>query len=261
MMQSRSLGLAVAATVLAAIPTSAGIAASTGADTSARATKTCPGGLPQGAEKRKLDPAAFSTRIDNPYWPMKPGRTWVYRETDGKGGVAKVVVRVTNKTKVLVNGVTARVVTDVVTEDGKPVEVTEDWYAQDRQGNLWYMGEKTAEYENGKVVSTHGSWEAGVDGAEPGIAVPAEPRPGVCYRQEYYRGEAEDQAMVLSTDEQATVPTGHYRNALLTRDTTPLTPRISEYKLYARGVGPVLILSVSGTSGGREELVRVSNAG
>ena len=148
----------------------------------------------------------------------------------------------------------ARVVHDVATQGGRPVEVTDDWYAQDSDGNLWYLGERTAEYENGKVVSRAGSWEAGVDGAQPGVVVPADPRPGLAYRQEYYAGEAEDRAEVLSVDEQVGVPEGHLQGCPLTKDLTRLEPRLVEYKLYAPGIGPALTLDASGESG-REELV------
>jgi hypothetical protein len=202
-------------------------------------------------------PSEFTARIDNPYSPMAPGSRWVYRETDGEGGVQRVEVTVTDRTKRVASGVEARVVHDLVTEKGKPVEDTYDWYAQDRDGNVWYLGEDTKEYEKGKVVSTKGSWEAGVDGAVPGVAVQAHPKVGMTYRQEYYAGEAEDHARVLSLDEQAEVPFGHFTGVLLTKDYTPLEPRVLEYKLYAKGVGPVLVLSASG-GGGREELVSFS---
>ena len=109
--------------------------------------------LPKGKERVRLDPASFTTRIDT-WWPMRPGSRWVYRETAPDGTVQRVVVRVLSKTKRIANGVTARVVRDVVTEDGKPVEITDDWYAQDDCGNVWYLGEATSEYENGKAVST-----------------------------------------------------------------------------------------------------------
>lgn len=210
--------------------------------------------LPQGSERVDLDPAEFSPKISNVYWPMAPGSRWVYRERDSEGGVQRVVVTVTDQTKRVANGVVARIVHDVVSEDGRPVEVTADWYAQDAEGNLWYMGERTAEYENGRAVSRAGSWEAGVDGAQPGIIMAAEPEPGLAYRQEYYAGEAEDRAKVLSVDEQVEVPYGHFTHAVLTKDLTPLEPRALEYKLYARGVGPVLTLDASGESG-REELL------
>jgi hypothetical protein len=209
--------------------------------------------LPQGSEPVDLSPADFSTEIDNPYWPMVPGSHWVYRETVGDGAVQGVDVKVTGKTKRVASGIEARVVSDVVTQSGEPIEVTEDWYAQDSDGNLWYLGEDTAEYENGKVVSTAGSWEAGVDGAQPGIVLPAKPEVGMTYRQEYYVGVAEDEARVLSLDEQAEVPFGHFTDVLMTKDLTPLEPKLLEHKFYARGVGPVLTLDVSGAAG-REEL-------
>jgi hypothetical protein len=215
--------------------------------------------LPQGSEPVKLDPADFTTRIDNPYWPMAPGDKWVYRETDS-GTEQRVEVTVTNRTKQIANGIEARVVHDVVTEDGQLVEVTDDWYAQDKAGNVWYLGEDTAEYENGKVTTRSGSFEAGVDGAQAGVIMPADPKDGMAYRQEYYKGEAEDKAEVLSTDEQVEVPFGYFQGALMTKDLVPLEPKVSEYKLYARDVGPVLTVKTSGGSG-REELISFSQAG
>ena len=215
--------------------------------------------LPQGSEPVKLDPADFSTRIDNPYWPMAPGDKWVYRETDS-GTEQRVEVTVTNQTKQIANGIEARVVHDVVTEDGQLVEVTDDWYAQDKAGNVWYLGEDTAEYENGKVTTRSGSFEAGVDGAQAGVIMPADPKDGMAYRQEYYKGEAEDKAEVLSTDEQVEVPFGYFQGVLMTKDLVPLEPKVSEYKLYARDVGPVLTVKTSGGSG-REELISYSQAG
>lgn len=213
--------------------------------------------LPQGSEEVSIDPVEFTTEIDNPHWPMTPGSRWVYRETDGEGTVQRVEVTVTGRTKRIANGVEARVVHDIVTEDGEPVEVTDDWYAQDSEGNIWYMGEDTTEYENGKPVSTAGSFEAGIDGAQPGIIMPANPEPGLSYRQEYYEGEAEDKGEIVSLDAQAEVPAGHYRDALMTQDTNPLEPKVLEFKFYARGVGPVLAVSVSGGSD-REELLSYS---
>jgi hypothetical protein len=211
--------------------------------------------LPAGGEPVRLDPDDFTTRIDHPYWPMRPGSRWIYRETTPDGGRQRVVVTATRRTRLIANGVTARVVHDVVTEKGRRVEVTDDWYAQDRAGNVWYLGEATAEYEDGRRVSTDGSFEAGVDGAQPGVLLPARPRPGLRYRQEHYAGHAEDRARVMSLREQAQVPFGHFRRALMTRDWNRLEPRALEFKFYARGVGPVLAVDVSGGDG-REELVR-----
>jgi hypothetical protein len=210
--------------------------------------------LPQGSEQVQLDPADFTTTIDNPYWPMAPGNRWVYREVDSEGGKQRVEVTVTKRTKTIM-GIEARVVHDVVTDDGDLVEDTFDWYAQDADGNVWYLGEDTKEYENGKVKSTEGSWEAGVDGAQAGIVVPAEPRVGLTYRQEYYAGRAEDRGEILSVNEKAAVPFGSFEQVLMTKDTTPLDPKVVEHKFYARGVGPVLTVLVSGGSD-REELVR-----
>lgn len=207
----------------------------------------------------KLDPANFTTEIDNPYWPMVVGSRWTYRETDQEGADQRVVVTVTNKTREIA-GVEARVVRDIVSEDGEPVEVTDDWYAQDRDGNIWYLGEDTTEYENGKPASTEGSWEAGVDGAQAGVIVPANPEVGLSYRQEYYKGEAEDAGKTLSLEEQVEVPFGHFTGVLMTKDYTPLEPKVLEYKWYAKGVGPVFALAVSGGSD-REELVKFDKPG
>jgi len=214
-------------------------------------------GLPQGGEPVTLNPDDFTTSIDNPYWPMRPGSRWVYRETDTTGARQRVVVKVTQKTKLIANGVTARVVRDVVTEDGVLMEATDDWYAQDRAGNVWYLGEATTEYVDGKPASTAGSFEAGIDGAQPGVAMPARPVPGLTYRQEYYAGQAEDRAAVITVgEEQVQVPFGYFpRGILMTRDLVPLEPKVQELKFYARGVGPVLSVHTDG-AGGRAELVR-----
>jgi hypothetical protein len=195
----------------------------------------------------------FSTRIDNPNLPMKPGTRRVYRETEN-GEVNRVTVRVTRRTKRVAAGIRARVVRDTVRHRGEIVEDTFDWYAQDRRGNVWYVGEDTTEYKDGRPVSKEGSWEAGVDGAEAGIVMLAHPRVGRKYRQEHYPGHAEDRAKVLSRDEQAQVPAGHYRHVLLTKEWNPLEPKALEYKLYAKGVGLVLTLGVSGDVG-REVLL------
>ena len=252
----RSMKIAIAATAAVA---ALGLAACGGGETTT--TVTAPAGetsagssLPQGSEPANLDPADFTTEIDNPYWPMSVGSRWMYNELEG-GESLDIVVTVTDRTKRIANGVEARVVRDVVSKNGEPIEVTDDYYAQDADGNIWYLGEATAEYENGEISTRAGSFEAGVDGAEAGVAVPANPRPGMEYRQEYYKGEAEDQGAVLSTSEQVQVPFGHFDGALMTRDTNPLEPRIEELKLYARGVGPVLALGISGGAS-REELVR-----
>jgi hypothetical protein len=218
--------------------------------------------LPQGSEPVDINPDDFTTEIDNPYWPMEVGSEWVYRETDQEGAEQRVEVTITNKTKRIANGVEARVVRDVVTDTNtnEAVEITDDWYAQDSDGNVWYMGEETAEYENGKLVTRAGSFEAGVDGAQPGIIMPADPEVGQSYRQEYYKGKAEDAGAVLSLDAQAEVPAGHYSPAVMTQDTNPLEPKVFELKFYARDVGPVLAVSVSGGTD-REELLSYTKGG
>ena len=162
-------------------------AAACGGSGSSSATQPTGGGattapetpsLPVGGKPFPIDPSEFTTEIDNPYWPMKPGSQWIFRETDAEGTVSRVVVTVLDKTKMIANGVEARIVHDQVTEDGEIKEDTYDWYAQDADGNLWYLGEDTTEYENGKPKTKEGSWEAGVDGALPGIIMPATRRSG-----------------------------------------------------------------------------------
>ena len=212
--------------------------------------------LPQGSEPVRLDPADFVAQIDNPYWPMAPGSAWVYEETDAEGNVQRVEVTVTERARSIL-GIAATVVHDVVTENGVVREDTWDWYAQDESGNVWYLGEDTKEFEDGKVVSTKGSWEAGRDGAQPGIVIPAQPEVGMSYRQEYYAGEAEDAAEVLSLDERVAVPYGPFDGVLVTRDSTPLDPQAAERKYYGLGTGPILVV---GLSVSREELVSFESA-
>jgi hypothetical protein len=251
---TRRAGTAIA--VAALLATAVALAAvRKGRSATEAGTATCP--IPRGSELVRLDPAGFTTRIDNRWWPMRPGARWIYRETDPEGTKQRVVVTVTKKMKRIANGITARVVHDVVTEEGQPVEVTDDWYAQDTCGNVWYLGEATTEYENGKPVSTEGSFEAGVDGAQPGIVMPAKPTVGLSYRQEYYVGHAEDRASIMSRKEQVEVPYGYFKpgRVLMTRELNPLQPTVLEYKFFARGIGPVLAVGISGGSD-REELVR-----
>jgi hypothetical protein len=235
----------------------AGCAAAAGMLAATSGAENRDDGLPQGSEQVTLDPADFTTRIDNPYWPMSPGTRWVYRETDTTGTRRDVTITVTDETRTIADGITARVVRDLVTEAGAMVEATDDWYAQDGDGNIWYLGEATAEYENGQVVSRAGSFEAGVDGAQPGVAMPADPQPGMSYRQEYYAGQAEDNAAVVTVgEEHVEVPYGYFdTDVLMTRDLVPLEPHVQELKFYARGIGPLLSVHTDG-AGGRAELVQ-----
>src|SRR3954453_12778696 len=120
--------------------------------------------LPRGADPVHLDPRDFTANIDNPRWPMTVGSRWVYRVVDtSDGSVKRDVIRVTGQTKKIADGIEARVVSDIVTDHGKPTEVTKDWYAQDSHGNVWYFGEDTTEYKHGKAID-NGTWEAGVHG-------------------------------------------------------------------------------------------------
>lgn len=208
--------------------------------------------LPQGTKAVKLDPADFTTTIDNPYWPIRPGSHWVYREFED-GEVHRDDVTVTSQTKTL-GGIEARVVHDRVSQNGETLENTDDYYAQDSDGNLWYLGEDTSEYENGKLKTKEGSWAYGVDGAQPGVIVPANPKQGMKYREEYYAGHAEDAAEILSVGSQVQVPYGRFHDAVLTRNFSTIEPTVEEMKLYAKGVGPVMELVVSGGSG-RTELL------
>ena len=212
--------------------------------------------LPQSSEPSNLNPADFSTQIDNPYWPMPVGRRWQVHVTNPEGESLQETITVTNQTKQIADGVTARVVRDIVYDHRKPTETTDDWYAQDKDGNVWYFGEDTATIENGKR-DTSGSFEAGRNGADAGIAMPAHPTVGLTYREEYYKGHAEDRTKVLALDQQVEAPAGHFTGAILTDDYSPIEPTVSEYKLYARGVGPVVAVSVSGEAE-REDLLSYS---
>lgn len=190
------------------------------------------------------DPADFVAEIDNPYLPLRTGSRWVY-ESRGEDPET-ITVTVTDETRV-VAGVTTTVVSDVVTDaQGQVVEETRDWFAQDREGNVWYFGEETTEYDDRGRPDTAGSWEAGVDGAQAGLVMPARPRVGDGFRQEYAEGEAEDQATVLEVDDARTIGLGTYADLVVTEDTTPLEPGLVERKYYARGVGLILEETVSG---------------
>jgi hypothetical protein len=205
-----------------------------------------------------IDPSNFVDVIDNPLLPLEPGMVFNLRgETED--GVEHETVRVTARTKEVL-GVRTTVVKDVVRVDGELAEFTYDWYAQDRDGNVWYFGEDTAEYERGEVVSRQGSWEAGVDGARPGIIMNAHPQVTDSHRQEYYRGEAEDMYWVVATGESRSVPFGDFENVVRTLEWSPLEPNVVVEKFYAPGVG---LLAERALAGGKEnvELLRVTRRG
>jgi hypothetical protein len=254
--------LAIAATLTCAACTS-GPTAPSGANTPiSSALESAPRQeqpLPIGADHTNLDPADFSADVTNPFWPMKPGTRWTYRNVEDGQPPQDIEVVVTTATKKLANGVTARAVRDTARVKGQITEDTVDWYAQDTNGNVWYMGENTAEFKNGKIDTREGSWEAGKDGAMPGIMLPARPQDGQKYRQEYKKGEAEDNGEVIATNDLVEVKAGRYKDALVTMDTSSVETTAVEYKFYAPGVGPLLALDVSGGAA-REELVKIDKA-
>jgi hypothetical protein len=188
-----------------------------------------------------FDPATFVEGIDHPFFPMEVGATFIF------DGDEHVEVEVLADTKMIM-GIKATVVRDRVFEDCALIEDTLDWYGQDAQGNVWYLGEETAEYENGEVTTTAGSWEAGVDGAMAGIVMLANPQAGDVYRQEFYEGEAEDIGEVTAVTGSVSVPAGDWSGAdvLVTEEWTPLEPDVRERKIYARGFGVVRIKTIMG---------------
>jgi len=204
-----------------------------------------------------IDPENFVEEIDNPYFPLKPGTTFTYEGEDEEAAI-NVEIFVTDQTKDVM-GVTTTVVREREWEDGELIEDTFDWFAQDKDGNVWYFGEDSKEYDNGEVVSTAGSWEAGVDDAKPGIIMKGDPQIGDVYRQEYYKGEAEDMAEVVGLGENVSVPYGSFENCPVTREWTPLEPEVEENKYYARDVGLLMEETVKGGEA-RLELVNITTA-
>jgi hypothetical protein len=184
-----------------------------------------------------IDPDDFVEGIDNPWFTLVPGTTHFY-EGVGEDGEFNFTVHVTHETRDVM-GVTCVVVRDTEYEGGKLAEDTYDWYAQDKDGNVWYFGEDSKEYDEGKFEGTAGSWESGKDGAYPGIIMLANPMVGMTYRQEYYEGEAEDMGTVIAMGEKLTVEYGSYEDLLVIQDSSPLEPEVMEYKYYAKGVGVI----------------------
>jgi hypothetical protein len=196
-----------------------------------------------------INPENFTSTVDNPYFALIPSTVWVYEGENAAGETERIEVEVTQDTKTVI-GVTTTVVRDRVWKEGELIEDTFDWYAQDQEGNVWYFGEDTKEFENGVVISTAGSWEAGVDGAEPGIIMEANPQVGDAYRQEFFKGEAEDMGEILSVDESVTIDLGRYENCIQVKDWTPLDPDIVEHKFYCQEAGNVVFENkVAGDSG------------
>lgn len=202
-----------------------------------------------------VNEADFASPTVNPFMPLTVGTTWEY-EGETEDGVESVRVVVTPETKTIL-GVTCAVVRDTVWLDGELVEDTRDWFATDNDGNVWYFGEDSKDYEKNVVVSTAGSWEAGLDGAKAGIAMKSQPQVGDAYRQEYYKGRAEDMAEVIALNEPVTATGVTYRDTVTTKEWTPLEPDTVEHKFYARNVGLVLETIAKGGRG-RLALVRMT---
>lgn len=211
-----------------------------------------------GRYRPDVDPADFGGPVDNAYLPYLPGARWVYEGTSD-GERERIEVVVTGETRRVI-GIDATVVRDTVTVDGEVVEDTDDWFAQDAAGDVWYLGEDSREYEDGEVVSREGSWEAGVGGAQPGLAMPADPEVGRAYRQEYLPDEAEDLAEVLALGDRDTVAGRRYDELLVIEEWNPLEPETVEHKYYAPGVGPVAEEVAAGGTG-RVELVSFTPGG
>lgn len=187
-----------------------------------------------------ISPSDLSTAVDNPLLPFPVGATWVYEATTDEG-TERIEIEVLDETKAVAWGATGIVVRDTVYLDGALIEDTWDWYAQHNDGAVWYLGEETYEYEDGEVKCDCGAWEAGVDGALPGIVMPATPSVGDSYRQEYYAGEAEDRGEVVALDESVTVPAGSFTGCVKIKESSDIDPDLLEYKYFCEGVGLVLV--------------------
>jgi hypothetical protein len=200
-----------------------------------------------------IDPSNFIAPVDNPYFPLTPGTTFVY-EGHISQGLEHDEFGVTHNTRVIL-GVTCVEIHDTVTTDGELKEDTLDWFAQDREGNVWYFGENTHELEGGLITTIEGTFMAGVNGDKPGIIMKAHPAIGDFYRQEFSLGNAEDFAETLSLTDSVTVPAGTFHNCQKSKETTPLETDLLEDKFYAPGVGNVLTVDVR--TGDRVELVQI----
>jgi len=202
------------------------------------------GGSGKARYEPVLDPANFVSVIDNPYFPLPVGRTLVYQGIKDGGSLVDTVT-ITDRTKVI-EGITARAVSDISTHDGALLEKTTDWYAQDKAGNVWYLGEDTAEYNPDGTVDTSGSWQSGVHDAEPGIIMEANPQIPDAYRQEYLKGEAEDTAWIVDRGGKATVPYGHVHRLLTSLEFARIEPGVVDKKTYAPGLGTVIEKALTG---------------
>lgn len=192
-----------------------------------------------GTYNPDIDPKQFSSSITNTYFQLTPGKKMVYRGVTGSG--EETIETYVTHDKKTVMGVETTVVWDRVWLNGELQEDTRDWFAQDTEGNVWYFGEESKDMSGGRVVSTHGSWEAGVDGALPGIIMKASPRVGETLQEEYYAGEAEDRADILDIDASASVPFGTFDECVQTKNYTPLEPAALEHKYYCPDAGGIVL--------------------
>jgi len=198
-----------------------------------------------GPTPAAIDPNDFTNPLPNPYFPLEPGTVSILRGSE-EGERLLDRTTITRWTK-MIQGVRTTVVQDVLYSDGVLAEKTTDWYAADNTGTVWYFGERTATYNRrGEVVSTDGSWQAGVDGAVAGIIMPANPGPTDAYRQEIYRGHAEDQAWIVARHQVAHVPFGDVTQAVRSYEWTRLEPGVVSLKLYGPGLGIIREMDVSG---------------
>lgn len=200
-----------------------------------------------GSYAPEIDPADFVEAVDNPYFPLAPGSRWVY-EGESDGEAERIEIEVLEERREIM-GISAVVVRDTVYVNDEIAEDTYDWFAQDADGNVWYLGEDTHEYEDGQPVSAAGAWEFGVDGALPGIVMPAEPAVGDAFRQEYYAGEAEDMGEILEVGATRSIELGEYDDVVIMENWTPLEPDVIEEKWYAPGVGVIYETHVAGGDG------------
>jgi hypothetical protein len=198
----------------------------------------------QASYSPSIEPSDFSTTIDNKYFPLKPGTTFVYQGKT-KNATERDVMSVTHSTKQIM-GVKCVVVDDRIWAQGKLSEKTFDWYAQDNKDNVWYFGENTKEYKKNGKVSTEGSWEGGKAGAKPGIIMPANPKVGQTYRQEYKKGSAEDMAKVIDLNGSVKVPYSSFDHVVVTKEWSPLEPGVVAHKYYGAGAGDVKEIAVKG---------------
>lgn len=213
------------------------------------------------------DPANFTNPVANPFFPLVPGTTYFY-ESQTADGLERTETTVTSDTKLISGvGITAIVVHDVAFLDTGGmtflIEDTQDWFAPDNFGNVWYLGESTVAYlydDNWNLTgtSTEGSWEAGMNGAQAGFIMLADPRKGRAYQQEFAAGIAEDMAKISGVNARVSVPYGDFTDVLVTKEWSPLSPGDVEVKYYAAGVGLVLVEELKGKGTVRQELVNVT---